>query len=183
MPTQGADERKLKELILYIDARMREDRHAGQGPVKLAKLLWLSDFEAYRRIGRSITGTTYVSAPLGPEPVDGVPEDLDSERSSEPALDVAEGHQGLPSPRRPPPAGLFSPNELALVDEILNRYERWTGRQLVDLAHEHPGSLLVEPGEDVPYESVFISSEPPPPAAVELGRRLIREGRWGSASV
>ena len=54
MASQHADDKKLRELILYLATRMERDQHAGQGRIKLAKLLWLTDFEAYRRFGRSI---------------------------------------------------------------------------------------------------------------------------------
>src|SRR2546423_1634179 len=66
MAPQQADPVKLRELILHIAKRMEKDQHAGQGRIKLAKLLWLSDFEAYRRFGRSITGARYVADELGP---------------------------------------------------------------------------------------------------------------------
>src|SRR4051794_5527864 len=101
MPAQRADEVKLKELILYIAARMEEDDHAGQGRIKLAKLLWLSDFEAYRRIGNSITGARYVADELGPAPVDELLAVRDLEGSGDLSIEAGYDQQRLPRAQRP----------------------------------------------------------------------------------
>lgn len=176
--SQHADQPKLRELILYIATRMERDQHAGQGRIKLAKLLWLSDFEAYLTLGQSITGARYVSDKLGPSPVDELLAVRDLEDSGSLVQEPGFEQQKLPRAQRPPDTELFSADELALVDRLLDRYRSWTAKRIVDLAHEHPGYKLVKLGDEVPYESVFISTEPPPREAVELGRRLIREGKW-----
>src|SRR5438093_4065396 len=48
---------KFEELIVYIARRLPPE--AALGRVKLAKLLMHSDFTAFVRLGRSITGATY----------------------------------------------------------------------------------------------------------------------------
>src|SRR5438876_2369422 len=102
MPRQRADEAKLKELILYIAARMEKDQHAGQGRIKLAKLLWLSDFEAYRQLGKSITGSRYVADELGPAPVEELLALRDLEGSGYLVLAPGYKRQRLPRAQRPP---------------------------------------------------------------------------------
>ncbi len=51
------DPAKFNELIVYIAKRLGPE--AALGRVKLAKLLMRSDFGAFARFGRSITGATY----------------------------------------------------------------------------------------------------------------------------
>jgi hypothetical protein len=53
----GFNERKFKELVVYIARRLGPE--AALGRVKLAKLLMQSDFSAYQRTGQPITGATY----------------------------------------------------------------------------------------------------------------------------
>jgi hypothetical protein len=173
-----ANSSRLRELILYIAARMEKDHHAGQGRIKLAKLLWLTDFEAYRRLGHSITDTRYVADEMGPSPVDELLAVRDLESTGGLEMEPGFERQKLPRAQRPPRTEVFSAEELHLVDDVLTRYREWTGRQLVHLAHQHPGYKLVGMGEEVPYDSVFLPVEPPSEEAVELGRRLIREGKW-----
>ena len=128
--------------------------------VWVSRLAWLIDFEAYRKLGRSITGTCYVSDELGPSVEGDYPHGQDSRR-------------------RPIGTQPFNPDELAIIEAVVDRYGDWPIDELVDLSREHPGNRLVQVGDEVPYDSVFLPTEPPPDDAVELGRRLIREGNWG----
>jgi hypothetical protein len=173
---QRANPEKLRELILYIAARMEKDDHAGQGRIKLAKLLWLSDFEAFRRLGESITGVRYIADELGPAPEGELLalRDLEGDLILEPGYDK----QRLPRAQRPANTQLFTKDELALVDELLAKYREWTGKQLVDLAHAFPGYKMVERGELVPMESAFLASEPPSDADVERAKEIARERGW-----
>src|ERR1700733_4521543 len=59
---------KFKELVLYLSQRSAGDE--GFGAVKLNKLLYRSDFEAYRLLGRPITGETYIKQEFGPVAAD-----------------------------------------------------------------------------------------------------------------
>lgn len=152
---------KLEELILYISDRMERDEHAGQGRIKLAKLLWLSDFEAFRRFGASITGGRYVADELGPSPVDELLAVRDLESRGHLVFEPGYEKQRLPRAKRPSDTAVFTKAELALVDEIVSRYRKWTGSQLVDLAHEYPGWKLTPRGGAIGYHTVHISVHGP----------------------
>ena len=178
MPRQRADDVKLRELILYIAARMERDDHAGQGRIKLAKLLWLSDFEAFRRYGKSITGARYVADELGPAPVDELLAMRDLEGSGYLVLEPGYDRQKLPRAKRPPDTEVFDEGELAVVDEMLNRYRAWTGKQLVDLAHEFPGYKIAEMGDEIPLRSVYIPAEGPSATDIARAEDVARERGW-----
>lgn len=174
MPPPTADDRKLRELILYLAQRMEQDDHAGRGRIKLAKLLWLSDFEAYRRFGKSITGARYVADELGPAPVEellAVRDLVDGD-----ALEVLPGYrrQQLFHPLRPPDLSVFSEGEREVIEEMLSKYRTWTGKQLVDLAHEFPGWKVAKRGGDVPLRSVHISAKGPNRHDIARAKELAR---------
>jgi hypothetical protein len=61
-----ADDRKMKELVLYLTAKSKGDPQFSAA--KLNKLLFYCDFTAYRQLGRSITGFSYQRMPSGPAP-------------------------------------------------------------------------------------------------------------------
>jgi hypothetical protein len=159
----SAETRKLRELILYIADRMERDDHAGQGRIKLAKLLWLSDFEAFRRFGKSITGARYVADELGPAPVDELLALRDLEGSGALVQEAGYDRQKLPRAQRPSDTTEFTEGELAVVNEMLDRYRAWTGSQLVDLAHEFPGYKIAKRGGEVPYPVSTGDPLNPPP--------------------
>lgn len=56
----------LKELIVYIANKLA--LHPKFGATKLNKILFYSDFIAYAKLGKSITGEKYQKLPLGPAP-------------------------------------------------------------------------------------------------------------------
>ena len=56
------DTTKLRELILYLARESEGDDYFGV--VKLNKLLFYIDFEAYRRFGKSVTEQEYQALPL-----------------------------------------------------------------------------------------------------------------------
>lgn len=174
MSAESADNRKLRELILYLAARMEKDNHAGQGRIKLAKLLWLSDFEAYRRLGKSITGARYVADELGPAPVEELLAVRDLVDGG--ALEILPGfqRQQLFHPVRPADLSSFNEVERGIVEEMLEKYRTWTGKQLVDLAHEFPGWKLANRGGDIPLRSVHISVKGPNHLDIARARELAR---------
>ena len=175
MPRQAADDRKLRELILYLAERMENDAHPGEGRIKAAKLLWLADFEAYRRLGKSITGARYVADELGPAPI----EELLALRDLVDAgdLEIQPGYrrQQLLRAQRPADLSLFSDPERGVIEEMLKKYRKWTGKQLVDLAHEFPGWKVAKRGADVPLRSVHISAKGPTKQDIARARELARD--------
>src|SRR6266571_5370947 len=58
------DSGKFKELVLLLAARSKDDPLMSR--VKLNKLLYRSDFEAFRLLGHSITGASYIRGEHGP---------------------------------------------------------------------------------------------------------------------
>lgn len=175
MPQQKMDRARLHELILLIAGRMEADKHAGQGRIKLAKLLWLTDFEAHRRFGRSITGERYIADELGPAPADEMLAIRDLEATGDLVIEPGYRHQQLIHAMRPANTSLFSAPELAVVEEMLTKYRKWTGRRLVNLAHEYPGWILAQRGADIPYHSVHISASGPTQRDMERARELARD--------
>src|SRR5207245_7398341 len=83
--------------------------------------------------------------------------------------------QQLLRPKRPANTSLFSKAELAVVEEMLAKYRKWTGRRLVKLAHEYPGWILAHRGADIPYHSVHIPASGPTARDIERARDLARD--------
>lgn len=130
---------RLEELILYIASRMEQDQHVGRGRIKLAKLLYRIDFEAYARWGQSVSGTRYHADRLGPVPSG----ELLATRDL-----IAQGRfdwrnewdkQELPIALDAPQLDVFAPREVALADEQLDLYREVSGDAMVEEAHRFAG--------------------------------------------
>jgi hypothetical protein len=166
--------------VLYIAARTAGDESFGR--TKLAKVLFYSDFVAYRDEGQSLTGTVYIRMPFGPFPRDLelVENDLAAHGRAELRYEVEEYEEkrivAIDTPR---PERYFEPWQLQLVDMWIQDVSSASSRRISDLSHQHPGWILAgDVGAVIPYESAYAGGERPPNQAVEIGRRLARDHEW-----
>lgn len=161
MSEQHVDQVKLRELILYIASKMEQDQHVGRGRIKLAKLLWRSDFAAFWKLGEPITETRYHADEHGPAPVGELLAIRDLEAEGRLELRNEWDRQQIPvSVGRPPDMGVFTGEQVALIDAQLEQYRYVTGRAMRDEAHDFPGyKQSWRDGEGmhapVPFESVY----------------------------
>jgi uncharacterized phage-associated protein len=154
-----SDKTKLEELFLYIADKTHEAKHPGLGRIRVAKLLFLADFGAYFRFGKPITGATYWADELGPAPADELLITRDLETQGRLEWETGYDKQKIPVPVTPANTDLFTSQELEYVDSLIDRYRDFTGKQLVDVAHEFPGWIFAwehtGPKSPIPYEAAF----------------------------
>ena len=115
------DDSRLKEMIVYIAAKCQED--PGFGAVKLNKILFRADFQAYRLRGRPVTGTAYFRLRYGPAPRAMVPvmRELHSQDAVRTQRRIVGGlEQKRPIALRPANLGHFSGEDIAIVDDIID---------------------------------------------------------------
>lgn len=175
-------EDKLAELVLYIAKRTAGDRSAGA--TKLNKYLYFADFAAVRRLGRPITGAEYQKLPFGPAPRRLAPVRNRLVREEDARLEERVDALGYVHheliPEREPRTGLFSPDELRLVDEVIEALRDMSAAQVSELSHREAGWQLVEEGETIPYELAYVlapSETEVTPAIRAEGERILREHR------
>lgn len=150
---------KFKELVLLFAERSSQDE--GFGMVKLNKLLWRADFEAYRIHGRPITGETYERQEFGPV-ARHLPIALDQlaakgyifwrRAGSEPYV------RSVPTPLESADTSLFTPQELAGVEGVLAELAAHGGKSVSDWSHENfVGWRVRKDGDEIPYSSTILS--------------------------
>lgn len=148
---------KLMELILYIAQQSQDDPRFSS--TKLNKILFIADFFAYGLWGESITGTTYVRRQFGPTPREmlQIQNRLELEGRAEIEERMYFGYQQKRlRPKANPDLSLFTPDQIALVDDVLNQCRELSATQLSDWTHRLPPWLSAEDGEEISYESVFV---------------------------
>lgn len=173
------DEVKFRELILYIANRSEDDPLFGM--VKLNKILYYSDFGAYRILGRPITGASYYKFNEGPAPQEMLPQ----RRIMVDAGDVTVKHrtyfsgvQNSVMPLRGADTGMFTQEELAIVDEAIEGMWHMTPLAASDFSQRELGWLAAHHGEVIPYETAWLSSGPAPQEAEEYAQKVAeRVGR------
>jgi hypothetical protein len=164
---------KLKELILYIATESEGDDRFGA--IKLNKILFYSDFAAYRTLGKSITGAEYQKLGEGPAPRELLLCRKEMERKNEIEIEFRPYFNGVQQrlvARRPPRLSKFSKIELSIVDQVIEAFWSKNGREVSEESHKEYGWRLANEYETIPYSASFFSSEPLTAEQVELGRDI-----------
>ncbi len=176
--TMTYDEDKLTELILYVAKRTSGDRSSGA--TKLNKYLYFADFAAVRTIGRPITGAEYQKLPHGPAPrrLPPIRKKLvaNGEVRIEERADAFGYVHHVLVPLREPRVELFTPEEIDLVDGVIEALRDLSVTQVSVRSHIEAGWQLVEEGETIPYELAFVlapTEADPTPSIRTEGERLL----------
>lgn len=154
------DARRFEELILLVARRCERD--STFGATKLNKLLFFADFAAYRKLGRSLTGADYQKLEHGPAPKQLLPtREALLERGE--LFPITRDYFGKEQKRliagREPDVSGFSGEEIALVDEIIDRLRDLDAAAVTQLSHAFIGWRAVEYGDVIPYETAKVQPE------------------------
>jgi hypothetical protein len=162
-------------------AHLREVRHRPEvkfGATKLNKILYFSDFLAFARFGEPITGVEYQREKNGPVPKRLVPIRNEMIQSGELALQPLKLASGRIQHRtvnlREPDLNVFTPEQIALIDSIIEALRDSTAEEVSEISHRMVGWKIAEPGESIPDESVFVSDEPLTEADIQRGKELAK---------
>lgn len=188
---QSFNRGKFKELVLYFAMRSAELKDNGIGMVKLNKLLYRADFEAYRTLGHSITGETYERQEFGPVARD-LPIVLDelgaSGRLRWEHIPAGKHTRNVPRTldhdEAVPDQSQFSKDEMAVMERALRELATYGGKSVSEWSHEQSAgwNLAGENGNEISYGSAFISTDPIPQEDLERASRYALERGWVKAS-
>lgn len=173
MSAKNTDD-KFKELILYIAKRSFDDPFYGA--TKLNKILFFSDFLAFKKFGKSISGQMYRKLDFGPVPTqfqevrDKLVQDGDAARQK---TVIAGFEQDRLVHLRDPDLSLFSGEEIAIVDEMIDLLRTKSASEVSEFSHRFIGWQVARIGEEIPYETVYVKSREPTAKENAHARTLI----------
>ena len=169
-------QKRLRQMILYVADRCNGATRFGR--IKLNKVLWKSDFDAFAARGVPVTGTGYQRLRLGPAPRamrplydDMLQEGAITERITDFGDNVIE--------RRPiavaiPDLTYFSEDDLRFVSLAIDYYWELTGTETSDDSHGIAWQTRFD-NEPMPYESALLSSRTPGYSQMNRLRERIRD--------
>ena len=184
---QKFDRGKFKEMVLFFAVRSAELKDQGFGMVKLNKLLYRADFEAFRTLGHAITGEVYERQDYGPVARD-LPIALD-ELGATGRLHwerIPSGRHTRNVPRlsdqddSAPDRSLFSDDELAVMERSLRELAVYGGREVSEWSHEQSAgwNLAGENGNVIEYRTAFTSTDPLPAGYLKYASEYVRKRGW-----
>lgn len=172
---------KFKELILYIAQKQQDDQTFGR--VKLAKLLFFADFEAYGRLGEAISGASYQKLEQGPAARQYKPVSYEMYGDGDIREEVGDsfGHTQMKLvPLREARVSVFTDEELAIIDQIVEEHRGMSAAEISEKSHRLMGWRVARLHERIPYEAVFIGATARPDD-IERARELALERGWVEA--
>jgi len=175
-PAKSGKEKRLTELILYVSKKLSKDDYFGQ--IKLNKVLFFSDFTAYGRLGRTITGVEYQHLDEGPAARPMLPIQTRMKAAKILVIEPRSLYgftQDRPISLRDPDLSDFSGEEIAIVDAWIDRLRPMTAAQASSFSHDTFGWRTTKKGHTIEPRSVFISWRTPSAADIERGRELAKK--------
>ena len=152
---------KFRELVVYVAERSADDPRFGA--VKLNKILYYSDFGAYRLLGHSISGDDYQNLTEGPAPKHllGARNSLLADNSvTMEAQPYFNKQQIRLKANRRPKEGVLSASETNIVDQVIDALWEYNGKQVTDLSHDEFGWKMTELNENISYFTAWVSADP-----------------------
>ena len=126
---------KLINAILFFAERTR-----ALGKIKLFKLLYLLDFEHFRKTGRPVTGMEYRAWKMGPVPAQLVQEwdclepDLAEAIEIRPERVIDYTRESVFA-KRPFDAAHFTPREIEIMDALVRTFADELSERMIDVTH------------------------------------------------
>ena len=150
------NETKYKNAVLFFAKKIQ---NGTLGKLKIKKLLYYLDFDFFEKYGKSVTGDEYLRFEYGPVP-----------RMAEKILKQMEGKE-IKTTRRKIKKGLndqqhieplkdfdlsvFSKEELVMLDEIANKWEKFTGTEMKMATHGEAPWISTEPDAVIDYNLAY----------------------------
>lgn len=154
---------RLRELVIYVSERCQTATRFGK--IKLNKIIWKADFDAYAARRVPVTGRAYLRQKFGPVPAEMPP--LYSEMLQDDLITVEfikfdeniTEHRTIPKVK-PELRRFFSDDDMSFVDSAIGYYWELTGEESSDGSHGVAWSTRSD-GDPMPYELALLSDAAP----------------------
>lgn len=173
---------RLKEMVLFVSERCQSARRFGK--IKMNKIIWKSDFDAYAARRVPVTGRAYQRLKFGPAPIEMAPlygemvqDDLITVKRVDLGVNFIE-HRTIPIVK-PELNKFFSQDDLRFVEEAIEYYWELTGEEASDDSRGVAWRSRVD-GDPMPYELALLSDASPSAGRV---RQLLEKANslgWNS---
>ena len=161
----GADKEKFKNMILFFSHRL-----PGIPKVKLAKMLYYSDFGHFKAQGKSISGADYIHLEFGPCPK--IFDVFLNNLAEGGALEVIPKtfHPRCAEPKdyftftakQKPDMKLFNLGEISTMESVFEKYRRMSGQKLSEKSHAELPWKATRPQQTIPYNLILYDDHTTP---------------------
>lgn len=174
--------KKFKELVLYIASQCEKDKFWNA--TKLNKVLFYSDFLAFRSMAEPITGAEYFALERGPAPKPLVPVRQEMIEAGDLAIEKRT-FQHRPVALREADYSLFTAHEIAIVNRVIAALKDKNAEAVSEMSHAFLGwkaawaeGQVTGKNVTIPYGTVFVSNQPIDEFEAAHGMDLVKKHGW-----
>src|SRR3989338_1514524 len=144
---------KYKNIILFFAGKIR---NGTLGKLKLMKLLYYLDFDFFEKYGKSITGDEYLRFENGPVPrmAEKIIKEMSGKEIKITKVKIAAGYndqQRIEPVEENFNVGLFSKEELMMMEEIAGKWEKFSGTEMKNATHGEAPWIATKPNDVIDY--------------------------------
>jgi len=148
---------KYKNIILFFAGKIR---NGTLGKLKLMKLLYYLDFDFFEKYGKSITGDEYLRFENGPVPrmAEKIIKEMSGKEIKITKVKIAAGYndqQRIEPVKENFNVGLFSKEELMMMEEIAGKWEKFSGTEMKNATHGEAPWIATKPNDVIDYNLTF----------------------------
>jgi uncharacterized phage-associated protein len=146
------NETKYKNAILFFANKIR---NGTLGKLKVMKLLYFLDFDFFEKYGKSVTGDEYLRFENGPVPRM-AEKILKSMAGKEIKITTHKMPKGYNDQQHIEPlaefnSAAFSKEEILMMDEIANKWEKFSGSEMKTASHGEAPWIATKPDGIIDY--------------------------------
>lgn len=150
------NEKKYKNAVLFFAKKVQ---NGTLGKLKMMKLLYFLDFDFFEKYGKSVTGDSYLRFEHGPVPqhAEKILKAMDGEDIKITKRKVADGYneQQHIEPLKDFDMNVFSKEELIMLEEVADKWEKFTGSEMKMASHGEAPWIATEPNGVIDYNLAY----------------------------
>lgn len=150
------NEKKYKNIVLFFANKIK---NGTLGKLKLMKLLYFLDFDFFEKYGQSVTKDEYLRFENGPVPrmAEKILKQMDGKEIKISKIKIGFGYNDKHhiEPLKDFDINLFSKEELMMLEEIADKWERFSGSEMKTASHGEAPWIATEPNKVIDYNLAY----------------------------
>ena len=150
------NEKKYKNVVLFFAKKVR---NGTLGKLKMMKLLYFLDFDFFEKYGKSVTGDAYLRFENGPVPqmAEKILKEMTGKDIKITKQKIADGYNDrqLIEPLKDFDLNLFSKEELTMLEEVAEKWEKFSGSEMKMATHGEAPWIATAPNGIIDYNLAY----------------------------
>ncbi len=150
------NEKKYKNLILFFASKVK---NGTLGKLKMMKLLYFLDFDYFEKYGKSVTGDEYLRWENGPIPkmAEKILKSMNGKdiKITKKKIGFGYNDQQLIESTKDFDVSLFSKEELLMMEETANKWEKFSGAEMKMASHGEAPWIATKPNDVIDYNLAY----------------------------